>query len=163
MQERQIPHWPVLNKTVIRHLPLLLMEMEYIIMTKAIQHQITAFLSIWNSDHFCIWLDKKPKWIFPLFWSIFCVFFVLNLLFIISELYLRGGWIYPYMNAPTICFFTFIEIIVITILSKNFKVSGHICCTSRLFIVRAVHCYALCNMLWFAHRVTNCFIVSIYL
>ncbi len=70
MQERQIPHWPVLNKTVIRHLPLLLMEMEYIIMTKAIQHQITAFLSIWNSDHFCIWLDKKPKWIFPLFWSI---------------------------------------------------------------------------------------------
>ncbi len=47
-------------------------------------------------------------------------------------------------------------------LSKNFKVSGHICCISRPFIVRAVHCYALCNMLWFAHRVGNCFIVSIY-
>ncbi len=59
-------------------------------------------------------------------------------------------------------FFTFIKIIVITILSKNFKVSGRICCISRPFIVRAVHCYALCNMLWFAHRVTNCFIVSIY-
>ncbi len=40
-------------------------------------------------------LDKKPNLIFPLFWSIFLVLFVLNLLFIITELYLMGGWLYP--------------------------------------------------------------------
>ncbi len=61
-----------------------------------------------------------------------------------------------------VCLFTLIELCAIGILSKYIKVSGNICCFSHPFIVRAVHCYALCNMLWFAHRVANCFFVSIY-
>ncbi len=70
--------------------------------------------------------------------------------------------LYFKMNVPMIGLFTFIEICVITVVGKNIEVSHRICCTSRPFIVRAVHCYALCNMLWFAHRVANCLIVSIY-
>ncbi len=66
------------------------------------------------------------------------------------------------MNLPMVCLFTLIELCAISILSKNIEVSGNICCFSHPFIVRAVHCYALCNMLWFAHRVANCFMVSIY-
>ncbi len=62
---------------------------------------------------------------------------------------------------PLTCLLSLIEICAISIIGKKIIVSRHIFCISRPFIVRAVHCYALCNMLWFAHRVANCFIVSI--
>ncbi len=103
-----------------------------------------------------------------LFWSVFSVFLFINLTCFVVELYLSSififtlPFIYFFMNVPMICLFTLIEICVITVIGKNIKVSDHICCIYRPFIVRAVHCYALCNMLWFAHRVANCFIVSIY-
>ncbi len=46
-------------------------------------------------------------------------------------------------------FFTFIEVLSISMITKDFKVSNHICCVSRPFIVKAIHfipyvtCYSL--------------------
>ncbi len=71
------------------------------------------------------------------------------------------NYYYLIFNMPITCLLTFIEICAISSIGKKIIVSSHIFCISRPFIVRAVHCYALCNMLWFAHRVANCFIVSI--
>ncbi len=98
-----------------------------------------------------------------LFWSVFTVLFVVNTSVFIAELYLFSSTLFVYVifNVPLICLLTFIEICAISIIGKKIIVSSHIFCISRPFIVRAVHCYALCNMLWFAHRVANCFIVSI--
>ncbi len=96
-----------------------------------------------------------------LFWSVFAVLFVVNTSVFITELYLFFSTIsygyYSIVNVPIICLLTFIEICAISIIGKKIIVSSHIFCISRPFIVRAVHC----NMLWLAHRVANCFIVSI--
>ena len=99
-----------------------------------------------------------------LFWSVFAVLFVVNTSVFIAELYLFSSTPFVYyfiFNVPLTCLLTLIEICAISIIGKKIIVSSHIFCISRPFIVRAVHCYALCNMLWFAHRVANCFIVSI--
>ncbi len=98
-----------------------------------------------------------------LFWSIFAVLLVINTSVFIIELLLFCVRIDYYLlfNIPLTCLLTLIEICAISIIGKKIIVSSHIFCISRPFIVRAVHCYALCNMLWFAHRVANCFIVSI--
>ncbi len=98
-----------------------------------------------------------------LFWSAFSVFLVINLTCFLVELSIfHDSAIYFMLNLPMICFFTLIEIIAITFIGKDIEVCHRICCISTPCIVRAVHYYALCNMLWFAHRVANCFIVSIY-
>ncbi len=101
-----------------------------------------------------------------LFWSVFAVLFVVNTSVFIAELYIfffakSIGYCYYFFNMPLTCLLTLIEICAISTIGKKIIVSSHIFCVSRPFIVRAVHCYALCNMLWFAHRVVNCFIVSI--
>ncbi len=99
-----------------------------------------------------------------LFWSVFAVLFVVNTSVFIAELYLFSSTPFVYyfiFNVPLTCLLTLIEICAISIIGEKIIITSHIFCISRTFIVRAVHCYALRNMLWFAHRVANCFIVSI--
>ena len=69
---------------------------------------------------------------------------------------------YLSMNIPLIGLFTLVEICTITVLTKNVTISPRILCISQSKVVKAIQVYAICNILWFAHRVGNCFIVSIY-
>ncbi len=124
-------------------------------------------IKISNSNTIILDSLLSPHMKIILFWSVFAVLFVVNTSVFISELYIFASiafaikFIYTIVNAPLICLLSFIEICAIPCIGKKIIVSSHIFCISRPFIVRAVHCYALCNMLWFAHRVANCFIVSI--
>ena len=117
-----------------------------------------------------------------LFWSTFVVLFVVNVSCFITEMSIysinvddhlysddpRPGHtytfidFYTFINIPLICLFTLFEICTITVLTKNVTISPCILCISQSTVVKAIQVYAICNILWFAHRVGNCFIVSIY-
>ena len=108
---------------------------------------------------------KNDKIKSSLFWSTFIILCIINFSFIISELVLfintskpnQSDLLYLKMNVPMMIIFTLIEICIISIISKDTRVTN-----PKSFLFRAAYVFALYNMLWFAHRVANCFIVSIY-
>ena len=90
-----------------------------------------------------------------LFWSTAVVLFVVNLTCLIVD-------ITDFANStnfnnwlPLIFFFTLPEICTIHVITKKYRANSNVCS-------RIVRNYAICNILWFAHRVGYCFIVSIY-
>ena len=98
------------------------------------------------------WLESTEMMTI-LFWSTSVVLFVVNLTCLITDLIiLPSGYL---INLILIGFFTLSEICSIHLITKKYRANSNL--RSRI-----VHNYAICNILWFAHRVGNCFMVSIY-
>ena len=66
------------------------------------------------------------------------------------------------LTSVLILFFMIFEITTVHLLTKNIRISSHICCITKPVVVRAFQTYAICSIVWFAHRVGIWFIVSIY-
>ena len=98
------------------------------------------------------WLESTETMTI-LFWTTSVVLFVVNLTCLIVDLIISP--ISNIMRVPSIVFFTLSEICTIHVITKKYRANSNLCS-------RIVHNYATCNILWFAHRVGNCFIVSIY-
>lgn len=82
-------------------------------------------------------------------------FFVNLVCFLLELTYSRHYTWYPKYILPVICVIAFIEVMVVSyITSKHYNCFG-IC---RI----ALHSCAYCNIVWFVHRVGNCFLVSVY-
>ena len=90
-----------------------------------------------------------------LFWSTAVVFFVVNLICLIIDISMFGDSLAYFIRWPLIWLFICSEICIIHVITYKYRTNSNI----RSRIVRN---YAICNILWFAHRVGNCFIVSIY-
>ena len=98
------------------------------------------------------WLESTETMTI-LFWTTSVVLFVVNLTCLIVDPIISP--ISSIMRVPLIGFFTLSEICTIHVITKKYRANSNLCS-------RIVHNYATCNILWFAHRVGNCFIVSIY-
>ena len=100
------------------------------------------------------WLESTETMTI-LFWTTSVVLFVVNLTCLIVD-FITSPFVSSYvMRVPLIGFFTLSEICTIHVITKKYRANSNLCS-------RIVHNYATCNILWFAHRVGNCFIVSIY-
>ena len=110
-------------------------------------------------------INSRPT----LLWSTLTTLFAVNVSFFISELYFLFGknefksW-FPLLLTyiPTyIC--VFIELVVIVFyFSKLIHISMHVFSITNHYFVRAIHAVVLSSSLWFAHRLWNCFLISIY-
>ena len=97
------------------------------------------------------WLESTETMTI-LFWTTSVVLFVVNLTCLIVDFNTSPFYV---MRVPLIGFFTSSEICTIHVITKKYRANSNLCS-------RIVHTYATCNILWFAHRVGNCFIASIY-
>ena len=97
------------------------------------------------------WLESTETMTI-LFWTTSVVLFVVNLTCLIVDFII---FVSIFLRVPLIVFFTLSEICIIHVITKKYRANSNLCS-------RIVHNYATCNILWFAHRVGNCFIVSIY-
>ncbi len=96
------------------------------------------------------------------FWSVCSVIMVVNCVLLLSDTILifisKRYSIYFMLNVIIIFLFVPAQFCVVSCCLNNEKN----CNISNECFVRVPHSFALCNMIWFAHRVTNCFFVSIY-
>ena len=99
------------------------------------------------------WLESTETMTI-LFWTTSVVLFVVNLTCLIVD-FIISPFVSLIMRVPLIAFFTLPEICTIHVITKKYRANSNLCS-------RIVHNYATCNIVWFAHRVGNCFIVSIY-
>ena len=114
-----------------------------------------------------------------LFWSASFVLLTVNILCLVFEIFIIRQYItienknkigipLDHVFFPLTFYLPPIPIIIIEIfvilcaLRKHITLSSHICCIYKLWFIKFVYSLAVCNMFWFAHRVANCFIVSMY-
>ena len=103
-----------------------------------------------------------------MFWSASFVLFTVNIscfVFEITEMIITldfFNYIPMAFYIPPFLFMLIEIFVVLCCLRKHAGISSQICCVSKHWIVRLIYSLAVCNMLWLAHRVANCFIVSMY-
>ena len=99
-----------------------------------------------------------------MFWSTSVVLSILNIGWIAFNMYVSSIFniLYIKLNLVLILFFMIFEIITVHLLTQKIAISTRICCITKPMIVRAFQTYAICSIIWFAHRVGIWFIVSIY-
>ena len=102
-----------------------------------------------------------------LFWSTCFVFYIINITCFVIEIiflkkYLMINVFALFVYIPPFMFM-FIELSsLLCCLKKPIFITSRICCVSDPWFIKLVYSLAICNMFWFAHRVGNCFVVSMY-
>lgn len=80
----------------------------------------------------------------------------------IHYVYKTEPFLFNNIILPLIVIIFLIEAIAIPIVINDFKISNTICCCSNRHLLRAIHTFAICNILWFLHRVGSNLFMSIF-
>lgn len=128
----------------------------------------------WSLSHF---KRSKTKELGELYWGTIFVFATINIVctglayywLIYSYKKCRSGKMCHYSISlllyyalPTNLAIFSLVVILIWVSAKDFEDTAVVSCYSNRYVVRALHTLAMCQILWFLHRIAISFLVAVY-